>query len=95
MTDANGWRDDMENAPRDGTLIQARIPGHGDDNMIAWTNGLVSEDYEDCGGWFFAEDQEPPECWTDGVCWAVNADGKPSVCPSHWRPAPPASEGDA
>lgn len=31
----------MNDAPRDGTPIQARIPGHGADNVIRWIDGLV------------------------------------------------------
>ena len=79
-----GWQA-IETAPKDGTPFQARIPGHGDDNIIAWTDGLMNED-GDCGGWYFADDQDPPECWTDGVCWGVNADGMASVQPTHWKP---------
>ena len=76
----------MEPAPRDGTAFQAKIPGHGSDNVIAWTDGLIDSDGSECGSWYFAEDQEPPECWTDGVCWTVNEDGKASVQPNHWKP---------
>ena len=75
----------IEAAPRDGTVIQARIPGHGDDNIIAWRNDFVDEDCNDCGGWVFMGDQEPPDCWTDGVCWGSNEYGAPSVQPTHWR----------
>jgi hypothetical protein len=62
---------DKSTAPR-GTAhhFQAKIPCHGSDNIIAWKDGLLDDDNEDCGGWCFAEDQEPPGCWTDGVCWA-------------------------
>jgi hypothetical protein len=84
----------IETAPKDGTAFQARIPGHGDDNIIAWHTGLLGTNDEDCGGWSFVEDQEPPPCWTDGICWAENEDGEQSVEPTHWKllPAPP---GDA
>lgn len=78
----------METAPRDGTWIQARIPGYGDDNVIAWTDDLVDDDCRPCGGWQFMGEQEPPDCWTDGVCRASNEDGKPSVQPTHWKPLP-------
>ena len=73
-------------APKDGTPIQARIPGHGEDNIIAWWGGLVGEGGEECSAWTVADDQEPPDCWTDGVCWAVNEDGLPSAQPTHWKP---------
>lgn len=78
----------METAPRDGTPFQAKIPGHGSDNILAWTDGLLNSDNQFCGGWSFAEDQEPLDSWTDGICWAVNADGNPSVQPTEWKPLP-------
>ncbi|WP_157885552.1 hypothetical protein [Acetobacter ascendens] len=75
----------MHAAPMDGTAIQARIPGHGEDNIISWFDHYVDENGEFCGAWNFAEDQEPPDCWTDGVCWTSNEDGKSSVQPTHWK----------
>lgn len=83
----------IETAPRDGTDIQARIPGNGEDNVIAWQVDAFRDDLDEpCGGWAFTTEQEPPDCWTDGVCWAFNEDGVPSVQPTHWMPlpAPPA-----
>jgi hypothetical protein len=83
------WRD-IETAPKDGTWIQARIPGHGADNIIAWQGGLLDSEGNDCGGWMFMQDQEPPDCWTDGVCWSVNEDGIASTLPTEWKlPQPP------
>lgn len=76
----------IDTAPKDGTPFQAKIPGHGSDNILAWEDGLLNSDNEFCGGWAFAEDQEPPDSWTDGICWAVNEDGEPSVKPTHWKP---------
>lgn len=85
---------DISTAPKDGTAFQARIPGYGSDNVIAWGDGLLNEDGDDCGGWYFASDQEPPDDWTDGTCWQTNADGLPSTKPTHWMPLPaPPSEG--
>lgn len=83
-----GWRP-IETAPKDGTPIQARIPGHGSDNIIAWVHGFLDDNELDCSGWAFVEDQEPPADWTDGVCWARNEDGQPSTSPTHWQPLPP------
>ena len=80
----SGWQP-METAPRDGTAIQAEIPGHGSDNIIAWIDGLMDEHEEDCGSWAFFGDQEPPQCWSDGVCWASNEDCQPSVQPVAWK----------
>lgn len=75
----------IESAPS-GVEIQARIPGHGDDNLITFIHGAVEGPEGSCGAWVFTSEQEPPDCWTDGYCWAVNADGNPSVRPTHWKP---------
>jgi len=85
--DANGWLP-IETAPRTGKEIQARIPGHGEDNVIAWTDDLLDADERPCGSWQFTRDQEPPDCWTDGICWDQNEDGNPSIRPTHWKHLP-------
>jgi hypothetical protein len=82
----------IETAPKDGTEIQAKIPGHGADNVIAWDDGLVDCDGADCGGWTFTREQEPPDDWTDGICWSVNGDGEPSTQPTHWKHLPEQSD---
>ena len=79
----------IETAPRDGTPIQVKIPGHGSDNVVAWFDDLMDSDGQSCGGWHWMEDNEPPDCWTDGICWASNADDVASVQPTHWMPLPP------
>ncbi len=87
-TDMSDWQP-IESAPRDGTDIQARIPGHGEDNVIAWqVNFFMDSDESTVGGWAFTTDQEPPNCWTDGICWAVNENECASVQPTHWKPLP-------
>ena len=68
----------IDTAPQDGTWIQVRIPNHGSDNE------------KDCGGWTFMTEQEPPSCWTDGICWDVNEDGVPSAQPTEWKHLPEA-----
>lgn len=78
----------ISTAPRDGTPIQVKIPGHGSDNIVAWFNGLLDNGGGDCGGWNWVGDNEPPDCWTDGICWEVNEDGKRSAHPTEWKPAP-------
>jgi hypothetical protein len=84
---AGGWQP-IETAPRDGTAIQAKIPGHGADNIIAWHGGLADEAGMECSTWCFVTEQEPPDSWTDGWCWEVNEDGCRSEWPTHWKPAP-------
>lgn len=75
----------IDTAPRDGTLIQAVIPNHGSDNVIAWQNGFADGEGGDCGCWCFMSDQAPPACWTDGVCWESNEDGIASIQPIQWK----------
>ena len=76
----------IETAPKDGPAFQAKIPGHGEDNVIAWVDGLVDGAERPCGGWEWMGENEPPDCWTDGICWEVNEDGQRSVHPSEWKP---------
>jgi len=87
------WNTNMDEAPRDGTAIQARIPGHGEDNIIAWDEAYIDSANRPCGSWTYVEDREPPEDWTDGVCWEVNEDGKPSTQPTAWTHLPPPPDG--
>ena len=76
----------METAPLDGRTIQAEIPGHGSDNLIAFAAVGVDENGDEAFGWQFVSEQEPPESWTYGVCWALNEDNQPSVKPTRWKP---------
>ena len=79
----------IDSAPRDGTAIQARVPGYGDDYVIAWAVGFENEDGGDCGTWaIFEEGEDYPDDWTDGVCWDSNAAEMPSTRPTHWKPLP-------
>ena len=75
----------IETAPKDGTPIQAEIPGEGSDFVIAWVHGYYDADFKICGCWAVVEDQEPPSCWTDGVCWESNEDEVPSKKPTRWK----------
>ena len=88
MTD---WQP-MDTAPRDGTWIQAKIPGYGADNVIAFCSGFTDAGNESVCCWCFMTEQEPPDDWTDGVCWASNADGVPSTLPIWWKLLPASSK---
>ena len=71
------------------TDIQARIPGHGEDNIIAWQSGFMDENEEDCGGWAFTTDQGATAMLDRWRLLGSNEDDAPSVEPTHWKPAPP------
>ena len=76
----------IETAPKDGTHIQACIHGCGCGYVIAWIGGLLDSSGEDCGAWRIADEQDPPDCWTDGICWAFNDQGVASAPPTNWKP---------
>lgn len=78
----------ISSAPKDGTVIQVKIPDHGSDCIVSWEGGLLDTKNRDCGGWHWMTDREPPDCWTDGVCWEVNESGERSIEPTHWMPLP-------
>ena len=61
--------------------------------MIAWISDALDDGNGSCGAWTFVlEDQEPPSCWSDGWCWAVNEDGERSAEPTEWKPPMPEGE---
>ncbi len=70
----------METAPRDGTPIQAKIPGHGSNNIIQW---MCIDDY---WTWGIVGEHDWPDSWDDGICWASNSSEQPSVLPVAWKP---------
>ena len=71
-------------APRDGTEILV-ITGAGARVRCRWWQvGFTDSDGMECGGWTSTTD-DYPTCWTDGVCWTVNADGRMSDQPVRWQ----------
>ncbi|AWI90235.1 hypothetical protein C0214_19430 [Methylobacterium sp. DM1] len=46
-----------------------------------------------CDQWQATRDGEHPPCWSEGGCWASNADESPSLQPTHWSPAPALTPG--
>ena len=70
----------METAPKDGAPIQAKIPGHGSDNIIQW---MCIYGY---WTWGMDDGQDWPDSWDEGICWASNSSEQPSVLPVAWKP---------
>ena len=81
----------IETAPKEGTVIKVQTAG-GLIFRASWQGGLVNESENECFGWLAEDEAGQPDCWSDGVCWAENADGKKSDQPTHWEPLhePPA-----
>jgi hypothetical protein len=48
---------------------------------------FVEDDEGGSTAWATADEHEPncPDCWDDGVCWQIAADGLPSRQPVAWR----------
>lgn len=85
MALSKDWRD-ISTAPLDGTMIAILTQGG---QLVKASYGYEYESNEGPVGGWAALDYEPhPSCWTDGVCWASNADGEPSDQPALWRPLP-------
>jgi hypothetical protein len=75
----------MSTAPKDGTLIEVKIPGHGDDNVICWGNFAIKNGKK-YSSWGLMQGIAIP-CWKYGICWNDNQDlEKASVQPTAWRP---------
>ena len=51
------------------------------------------EDGYDVPVWAAWNEEDAPECWTDGICWTVNEAGVASDQPTHWTP--PANQDEA
>lgn len=87
---SEGWRA-IETAPY-VTRVEIRA---GSMTFIAELHPGVSEDEDGnaCDQWAASIDGEHPPCWTDGGCWASNANEMQSLQPTAWRPAPPEGEG--
>lgn len=56
-------------------------------------NAAMDENGQDCAQWQAMNEGEHPPCWSDGACWASNADGLTSMQPTCWKPATPEAEG--
>lgn len=42
----------------------------------------------DCAAWAESLEGDAPNCWSEGICWEVNADGVRSDTPVSWQPLP-------
>lgn len=52
-------------------------------------NASMDENEKECDQWVATTIH--PDCWTDGACWANNADEEPSDQPIRWTEIPAAS----
>lgn len=80
------WQD-IETAPKDGATPLRLKTADGMEFNATYEWGFCNSDNEDCWCWV-ADDDNHPDDWTDGVCWAVNEDLKPSTLPIRWMPLP-------
>jgi hypothetical protein len=80
-----GWSA-MASAPKSGPVIL--LTASGFEIRAEWATGFLDEHGEDCGLWCACAGADHPPCWTDGACWASNAEEVPSDPPIGWRPCP-------
>jgi len=73
----------IESAPLDRPVTiktrKGRVFKAAFDAEVEGENGSVF-------AWAEAKEDTAPACWSDGICWAVNADLQPSDPPVAWRP---------
>jgi hypothetical protein len=84
------WRP-IETAPRDAKrpIIVMTRGGH----PVRVVRVIVEGEAGPVWTWGTVEETDPcPACWTDGTCWASNADGEESDPPVWWCDAPPATD---
>jgi hypothetical protein len=49
----------------------------------------MNEDESLCDQWHATREGEHPPCWSEGACYASNADGVASMQPTGWMPVEP------
>ncbi len=88
-TVAGEWQP-IESAPKDGTVIKVRCEfgNHAIEFEAYWDAVGEAVDGGTAHGWVAENQDEHPECWHDGVCWASNADENASWPPCSWMPLP-------
>ena len=67
--------------PEMETVVVVRVPGVPD---FKARRIIVHDGLTEWWAWASENEDEAPECWTDGVCWASNDAGEPSVKPTSW-----------
>lgn len=81
----------IETAPAE-TCVKVRLESGG--TLLASLHfGNVENKDGMCWAWQTECEDDCPDSWTDGYCWAVNEDGVPSDQPTHWMPPPTHQQG--
>ena len=55
------------------------------DAVCGWYG--CDENGHDVQAWAAWDEDDAPDCWTDGICWSVNESGGQSDQPTHWKSA--------
>lgn len=77
----------MASAPLDRTIILITSCGYV--VKAKWERtGFTTAELQDSGAWVAAEESQHPPCWSDGACWASNANECESDQPIGWLPMP-------
>ncbi|WP_420104117.1 hypothetical protein [Bosea sp. (in: a-proteobacteria)] len=77
----------MASAPLDRPIILITFSGFV--VKAKWVpSGFEDAEMRDGGAWVAAEETQHPPCWSEGACWASNADEMPSDPPIGWLPMP-------
>ena len=76
-----GWKP-QKTAPR-ATEVTIRTKA-GKEFRASW-DWADDGDEGECIEWAALDESDAPDCWTDGICWAFNADGEQSDPVVEWK----------
>ncbi len=76
----------IDSAPN-GVSVQVKCEGFKPFLATLVRDASIDENERPCDQWQ-ADTDTFPGCWSDGACWASNADGVMSKQPQKWRQPP-------
>lgn len=84
------WNKDLTAAPFQ-TPVVVQLENGFELLAVLEPDASMDENERACDQWREAQEGTAPDCWSEGACWASNADETPSLQPVMWkfRPATP------
>lgn len=77
----------MDTVPLNEPVVRLHMPDGT--SFLAHLVPSIDSDDQDCWAWCAVNEDEAPDNWTDGVCWAVNGNLERSTQPIGWSSAEP------
>lgn len=83
----------MDDHPTD-KIVVLDIPSFGEMKAIYTYGYAVDLDEHEVFAWVSMDEDNEPECWTDGVCLDQNENDEQSLQPKRWRHLQPSDKID-